>query len=69
MQRRPFRYDLGDRAGMSSEEIGSQLGITRQRVDQIIDRALRKLAVQLRRRGITDLSAILPDQHGRHDEA
>lgn len=66
---RPVRYDLGEKAGMSADEIAAELHVSRQRVNQIIDKALTRLAVQLQRRGITDLSAILPDQHGRHDEA
>ena len=61
---RPARYDLGDRAGMSADEIAAELHVSRQRVNQILASGLRKLAVQLRRRGINDLSAILPDQHG-----
>ena len=49
-----LRYGLVDGRNRTLEEIGAELGVTRERVRQIQAGALRKLRVPSRRHGLLD---------------
>ena len=67
MQRRP-QLTLNEKdEGLAA--IAAELGVTRERTRQILVSAMRKVERQLRLRGIRSVEDVLPDHHGRHDEA
>ena len=67
MQRRP-QLTLSEKdEGLAA--IAAELGVTRERTRQILVSAMRKVERQLRLRDIRSVEDVLPDQHGRHDEA
>lgn len=49
--------------GMTLQEIGYQMGMSRQAVDQIIDRAFIKIRRRLAYRGIYSFDAHFVDEH------
>lgn len=49
--------------GMTLQEIGDAMGISRQAVDQLLNRAFAKLRRRLAARGIMALDDILMNEH------
>ena len=68
MQARRRILTIGER-DEKLDEIAREIGVTRERTRQILVSAMRKVERQLRLRGIRSVEDVLPDHHGRHDEA
>jgi len=51
-----MRFGIGEKTDYTLEEVGKQFGISRERVRQIEERALRKLRHPLRNREIQQLA-------------
>lgn len=50
-----------ENVAMSYEQIAAELHITRQRAKQLCDRAILKIQRELARRGLKDISDLVPD--------